>query len=755
MVQLFILLLGIWTSDSFSNGKLSGSVHDSETKEALIGVNVLVVETSQGAVSDIDGDFSIPKIEAGIYTVKLSYVGYKDILVSDVIIKPNRITQLPVELLSSPIEGEGVTVTAGYFANTDKQAISSVSFNNEEIRRSPGAGGEISRVLQSLAGVASTGESSQDIFVRGGSANEINFYIDNIAIPSIKHFEMLNGTSNGPIGLVNTELVREIEFSTGGFGAQYGYVLSGVGDIKYREANKERFLGNIDMSMAGFGGTFEIPDVDHKGSWLISGRRSYLDIIADAINAGGAPRYSDIQGKYHRKLGKSDEIIILGVAGASHFGNDEEDATELGTLQIVDVNHSQATIGANWQHIWGSLGYSNTSISFTRSDDNTSDFNLDTQDKSFDFDIVQDELTLRQVSFLKFNKEWNVTFGAETKWQQGDFSYDFTATRNTEGVIDPAVSINQEISGVQSAGFISVGYAPFTNLSLNLGGRINHNSFNNQLSVEPRFAAKYDLTTKWNVHAALGWYHQRLPMYFLSQSEANRKLDETQARHIIIGSDYMLTESTKLTVEFFDKYYTSVPVLPADSLYASPQFVPDAFDFLESLEARGTASSRGVDIMIQKKLAENFYGGINLSFYRARYTDHLGVERNRIMDVQSLFSVIGGYRPNKNWEFSARWSYLGSRPYTPANETQSLAYNSLILDNSKYNEERLPAFHSLYVRFDRRFFFNKITFVTFMEIWNAYNRTNDLGIYFNKTDQKIDDLPGFTFLPIGGFKLEF
>lgn len=143
-------------------------------------------------------------------------------------------------------------VTAGFFESSERQPVSSVSFNNEEIRRSPSAGGEISRVLQALPGVASTDETSQDILVRGGSPNEVSFYIDNIVIPSIKHFQEQNGTSNGPIGIVNTELVRKIEFSTGGFGVQYGYVMSGVGEIAYRDANRKPVLGNVDMSMAGY-----------------------------------------------------------------------------------------------------------------------------------------------------------------------------------------------------------------------------------------------------------------------------------------------------------------------------------------------------------------------------------------------------------------------------------------------------------------------------------------------------------------------
>ncbi len=741
-------------SVSKQQGKLSGTVTDADTKEPLVGVNIFIPETQQGAVSDLDGNFSIEKMESGIYTVRVTYVGYREQLFSDVIIKSNRITSLPIQLVSSPIEGEGVTVTAGFFATSERQPVSSVSFNNEEIRRSPGAGGEISRVLQALPGVASTGETSQDIFVRGGSPNEVSFYIDNIAIPSIKHFQEQNGTSNGPIGIVNTELVREIEFSTGGFGAQYGYVMSGVGEISYRDANRERVLGNVDMSMAGFGGTFEIPDFDKKGSWLVSGRRSYLDLIADAINAGGAPRYSDAQVKYVRDLGKKDKLTVLGIFAASSFLTDEEEANETGSLETVTVGRNQFTAGLNWQHLWKG-GYSNTSVSFTNRTDDTETFNIQNQVREADFDNQIQEITVRNVNFFRLNSSINVNFGVESAYQHGDFVYKFASTRNTLGQLTPARSVNTKVEGVQSALFGGLGISPIQPLMIQAGLRVNHSSFNDEISLAPRLSARYQLTERWSVHAAAGIYHQRLPLYYLSQNESIRKMEEAQSRHFIVGTDFMLTTSTKLTIEWFDKAYSNMPVLPADSLNSSPQFVFDGFGFYDKLEARGTSYARGIDVMIQKRLAENFYGGINLSYMRAQYTDHLGVERNRDFDVQTLFSVIGGYRPNKNWEVSARWSYVGARPFTPANESESIQQNTLILDYSRFNGERLPAFHSLYLRFDRRFFFKKTTMVIFTELWNTYNRENEIGLFYNKVDQQVDRAIGFTFLPVGGFKLEF
>lgn len=297
-LTFFFVLSNVLTIYGQTDGYINGQIIDADDQSPLVGVNVVLKGTIKGASTNTEGTYEIKNVEPGVYTLEIRYIGYRNQLIPDVVVRSNRPTTVNRQVQSETVEGEDVTVTASYFEEDGIEPVSKTRFSPEELRRSPGAGQEISRVLTTIPGVASTGDTDQDLLVRGGSPSEVSFYVDNIPVPRGKHFPMQDGSSNGPIGIINTDLVSDINFSTGGFKSSYGNYMSAIGDIKYREGNRDRILGQIDLNMAGFGGNFKGPIGDEgKGSWLISGRRSYLDVIADMINAGGAPRYGDAQAK--------------------------------------------------------------------------------------------------------------------------------------------------------------------------------------------------------------------------------------------------------------------------------------------------------------------------------------------------------------------------------------------------------------------------------------------------------------------------
>lgn len=178
-------------------------------------------------------------------------------------------------------------------------------------------------------------------------------------------------------------------------------------------------------------------------------------------------------------------------------------------------------------------------------------------------------------------------------------------------------------------------------------------------------------------------------------------------------------------------------------------------DFYDELVPDGRAWARGVDFIVQKKMKDQFYGTISGSFFRSRYRDQKGEWHNRNYDVKYLFNIIGGYRPNNKWEVSARWSYIGERPYTPINTEASRQENTTIRKIEQFNEKRLPAYHSLFLRMDRRFFFNKSSITTYLSLWNAYNRKNVHSYHWNSQENQITQTTQFDLIPVGGFEFEF
>jgi hypothetical protein len=179
------------------------------------------------------------------------------------------------------------------------------------------------------------------------------------------------------------------------------------------------------------------------------------------------------------------------------------------------------------------------------------------------------------------------------------------------------------------------------------------------------------------------------------------------------------------------------------------------FGRYENMVSDGRAWSRGVEVMLQKKMAKNLYGLVSLAVFKTKYKGLDGVWYDRNFDNQYLFNIFGGYRPSKKWELSFRWSYAGGVPYTPFDIAQSTAVNSGIIDTDRINDARYPDYHALKIRYDRRFLYRNSSLVMYLELWNVYNRENTSFYYWNTIDNKEDFAPQWSFFPIGGFEFEF
>lgn len=219
----------------------------------------------------------------------------------------------------------------------------------------------------------------------------------------------------------------------------------------------------------------------------------------------------------------------------------------------------------------------------------------------------------------------------------------------------------------------------------------------------------------------------------------------------------MLNEDTRLTIELYQKDYSQLPVDPSQPKdFLFDQVVTNGiFTAHSDFISNGKAYSRGIEAMIQKKLAKEFYGMISASYSISKYRDVEGTWKNRIYDNRFNFNIEGGYKPNSDWELSARFIYAGGAPYTPFDMELSVLNNKGILDLTKINSVRLPDYHSLNIRLDRRFYFEKTNLVIFLSIWNVYNRENISVYTWNEVKNKLTKEVGWNTLPVFGIEYEF
>lgn len=741
------------------SGTISGVVTDTETKETLGGTNIRISGTNKGTSAELDGHFVLPGIKPGVYVLEFSSVGYSELRKTDIVVRPGRITSVSAEMTPSEVQTSEVVVRSGYFNSEKGRDISVTSFNYEEIRRAPGSAGDISRIIMGLPGLAKVDDQSNSLMVRGGSPIENAFYLDNIEIPNINHYPS-QGSSGGPLGLINVDFIQDVSFSTGGFSASYGDRLSSVMEIAFREGNHSTNEYQLDLNFAGFGGVAEGPISGGKGSWMLSLRRSYLDLLIKAVDAGTsvAPVYGDYQGKAVYELNKNNKLTLLFVSGDDHSDSDQKTAFENDMIYYGNQDIYENTAGLNWRVLWERLGYSNTSVSYS-STKYHEDFyesgsaSLLTQNHS-----LEESFRFRNVNHLRFSDINSLEFGVEAKHQRTDFNIFYASYTDATGAPSAPVRFDKVSSITKSAVFADYLISPTESLTLDIGLRADHFSNDGELTLSPRLSLDYKASPLISFFASFGIYTQSMPLILLAQNEKLAKLKSARAVHYIAGMKYLITEDIRLSLEVYRKNYERFPVNPSEPTLFTIDEIFYRYGFFfghDDLIGTAKAYSQGLELMLQKKMARDFYGLTSLAWFSTKYRDQAGQWRNRVFDNRLIFSIEGGYKPSAEWDFSLRWIYAGGRPYTPFDLQASTSLNRSVVDESMTNQARYPDYHSLNVRVDRRFNYSGSNLVVYFSIWNVYNRKNVSSYFWNQKENRQDTISQWGMLPIFGLEYEF
>jgi len=314
----------------------------------------------------------------------------------------------------------------------------------------------------------------------------------------------------------------------------------------------------------------------------------------------------------------------------------------------------------------------------------------------------------------------------------------------------PETTVRRRISATKLGAFTSYTWSPLPSLELTSGLRLDHFTVNGNTHLQPRLSLVYRLTGRTSVTAAAGIYRQSLPLTMLSMDPEYEKLSDPTAYHTILGLNHLISDNTRLTIEVYDKQYRRFPLDPS----RPAMFAADDDINRTELTDNGRAFCRGVEVVLQKKLARDLFGLVSGSVYSSRYRGHDGLWRDRIYGNRYCFSAEGGYVASQKWQFSFRWIMAGGRPFTPYDQAASTALNSGVFDLSRINGERHPAYHSLNLRADRRFNFKNSNLVMYWDIWNVYNRKNISRYYWNELENRQDRSDQWSILPVFGLEWE-
>ncbi len=757
-VFVFVLLFAFSTfaQETSSPGSIKGKVIVSDGLYPLIGVNIAVKDKNRGTTSDTDGNFEITKLSAGSYTLVFSYVGFEQLTQTDIIVRPGRITFVEAKMIESSIKMNDVVVSAGYFNQVEAQPVSVVNYSAEEIRRSPGAAGDVSRILFGLPSLSKTNDQKNSLIVRGGSPMENAFFVDNIEIPNINHYGT-QGSSEGPIGVINVDFLKDVNFHAGGFGVNYGDRLTSVMEMTFREGNWEQFDLQLDASMQALGGQFEGPINCGKGSYLVSLRRSYLDWIFKSTDIQSPlPTYYDFHAKTVYDLSDNLKLSVLDIASVDRSNERYDEAVKFEDSYFGYYNGTKNTFGVNLQNIWNKSGYSNISFSHNYFNLENAVNEVRTIDKIYFNNSIEQEFALRNLNHFRLNENTQLQFGFDLKYATNNYDHHYYPFVDAQGYTSPDLVVNHKFNGTKAGLFASVDWKPIEDLSINTGVRADYFDYNEKTNISPRMNIAYNLTEVTQLYVSGGMFYQTLPFILLSQSESFKELKNPKAYHSILGVSHLLTQDTRLTLEVYSKDYRDCPVNPnqpeeftLDQAVENPVFLNNS-----KLVSSGKAYSRGIELMIQKKMAQDFYGMVSASYFRSRYLDGLSTWRNRVYDNRFTFSAEGGYKPNDEWDFSLRWIYAGGAPYSPFDVKASEVVYKGIVDKNRMYSERLPDYHSLNVRVDKRFNFYSSNIVLYISVWNVYGRDNIWGYSWDEINNKIKANKSWSTMPVFGVEYE-
>ncbi len=772
-----ILFLWIGIATAQKTGTIRGTVYDKASGEPVIFTNVLVQELGTGASTDVNGVYQVSQVNVGTYTLIVSNVEYEK-FTKEVVVEAGRISVVNIYLEKGQVLDD-FTLNATKEDNKTNVNSSTIKATKKEISAVVSTGGEpdLATYFQTVPGVVTTGDQGGQMYIRGGSPVQNKVLLEGLVIYNPFH-------SIGFFSVFDTELIKNAEIYTGGFGAEYGGRISSVMDVSYVDGNKKELRGRASVNPFGAKLTLEGPIKKLKDdklddgtiSYVFSAKTSYLEqtskILYNYVAEEGLPfNFTDIFGKitFNNPTGSKFNL----------FGFNFTDRVKW--QQSSNLNWNSFGGGTNFVllptgspiQISGKFGYSKYLIQLSEYNALLDESDITRQSAIDNFNLGFD--------FKYFLKEDVVKYGIEVLGFATDFSL-----KNSVGRVVEQNNSTTEIGA-------------YVDYRINRGLLIINPSFRAQyyaslgnFSPEPRLGLKYNVNENFRLKAAGGVYSQNLIAAnsdrdvvnlfygFLSGPDnlqeniitpdgdvKERKHALQKATHAIIGAEQDLGKHFSLNVEGYYKWFTQLTNLNRNKVYSDDTDNRDKPDVLKKDFIIESGSARGVDL-VAKYSADRLYVWFVYSLGKVDRWNGIDTTYSPVFDRRHNVNIVATYFLDKdhNWELDLRWNFGSGLPFT---QTQGYYHNidftqglgtditSANADNlsiiyGDLNAGRLPTYHRLDLSIKRTFKFSEKSILELNgSVTNAYSRENIF--YVDRiTNKRVNQLP---ILPSFGLNWKF
>lgn len=752
-----------------------GVIIDKSSKTPLIGANVLVLnsENSLGSSTDLDGNFKIQEVPVGRISLKITYIGYHDLVLQNLNLTSGKELFLNLEMEEKVIMGKEVVIKANANKGESQNKMTTVStrgFTVEETQRYAGSRNDVGRMAANFAGVNGTDDARNDIIVRGNSPIGLLWRLEGVDIFNPNHFAA-QGTTGGPVCMLNNNVLSNSDFMTGAFPAEYGNAISGVFDLKMRNGNNEKFefLGQVGFN--GFELMAEGPISRKNGSsFVASYRLSTLEAMAAMgfyFGTGtGIPKYQDLTFKFNFPKTKLGSFTLFGIGGISEIAmlDSKRDTTkeenrldyDAGEGQDLKFSADMATVGTTNTYFWNKNTFSKFTLSYGYRNNRTTIDTISPIDKktiSPFYRNYSDESKIFASFVLnkKFNSRNTAKVGVMYSFINNSFvdsAYIYSSSRFfTMHDFDGNFSLLQP--------YIQWQFKITEDWTLNTGIHYNYFAFNKTQSIEPRAGVKWQLAGNHSLNFAYGYHSQTNPftVYFnqvinsdsLTYIKSNENLDMIHSQHFVLGYDWNITENTRVKFETYYQYINNVGIDKMESnsfsiLNQGANFGVYTKDYLVST---GTGSNYGCEFTLERFFDKGFYYLLTASVYDSKYKGSDKVERNTAFNGNYITNALIGKEfvlGNKKKEakklhilsFDLKMTYSGGQRYTPVDIAKSIANQSKILIDNEAFTKKFPDYKRVDLKISYKLNGKRITQEWGLEITNLLDNKNPFNQKFNK-----------------------
>ena len=802
IVGLLVLLVFLVSLPVYAqNGDVEGTVYQRSTEKPVAGADVRITETEQTQKTDKNGAFRFTELPEGPYTFVVTHPLETTPTSISVAISSGDTTEIKI-YLGEAVKLETIVVEGKRLPPT----ISRTEIRGSELLRIPGAANDALKGLTTLPGIGIPNDYFGVLYIRGSEPGSNLYYLDRTPLGYPFHW-------GGLLSTISSETIETIDIYAGGYGAEFGLDSQAVLDIHARDSIDERFDGKFNLNIFYSEGLLE-GRIGDSGYISVSGRRSYLDLIAGRIYESQTgetqqfPYFSDYQLKFVYPLTEKHDLTLNAFAATDHFHVETEEQEE-DEMEIDDPFESSAFFknGFNGQgiHLHSKFTENLTSnLSLTRSL-NFLDIDLDAVISETILTDEHDEI----IAEYKDSIEYNLKVSVPVYTLREDVSYRLTPTLQLEpGLLlafSPANStehssfpaFEEEVPDDETAselfqtdptkvgfdddgtlrirttetrdyefghdlqraeGYLQTRYDPLPALSVALGVRVDYLDVIEQLSVQPRGSISIKLPIGSNLRFAYGHYEQSPQLSELLSENGNPALKSSLARHYIMELEHELSSQTELK---FATYYKDSQKLVTE-------------DEISNFRNQGVGYVGGVEAFLRHRVRDKFFGWISYAYTHAERRENPDVTyQPYLFDNTHIVSIVANYNFSPDFEIGAKWQYLSGTAEAPISsivliqDPVTRGLNPLFASFSRVLGAKLTPYHKLDLRISRKWNFMGMKIGGFIEVLNVYNRKNTIEFIQNEgtfeiqgeevtiEEHEVGEARQLPLLPYIGLTLEF